>query len=166
MNKTHWRKFHETEFLGAHDLQGLGKEEIVLKIKSANGANVKDQNGSSSNCLTMTFEGGAKPMIINTTNAKAVSKVVGSNFIEDWPGHHITVYIQKDVKAFGSVVDALRIRTTKPVLKSRNFDKEIKALQECETIDQLKDLWGKFDSQAKNKPEVLKVKEGLKEILS
>lgn len=165
-NRTHWRKFHETDFLGAHDLQGIGKSEIILQIKSAQGAVVKDQNGSSSNCLTIHFEGGSKPMIVNATNAKALEKVAGSAFIEDWAGCYVTIYIKKGVKAFGAVVDALRIKDRAPRISKPDFTQDIKNLQGCLNMDQLKHIWSGLSVQAKNNAEVLKVKEELKKKLS
>jgi len=53
-------------------------------------------------------------MILNRTNAKAIEKVANSGLVEDWVGVGVTLYVEKGVKAFGDVVDALRIRDKKP----------------------------------------------------
>ena len=55
-----------------------------------------------------------KGMILNRTNARAIEKVSGSGLVEDWVGVQVTLYVEKGVKAFGDVVDALRIRDKKP----------------------------------------------------
>jgi hypothetical protein len=38
----------------------------------------------------------------------------GTPYIEQWSGKQITIYIANGIKAFGDVVDALRIRPEKP----------------------------------------------------
>ena len=53
-------------------------------------------------------------MILNRTNSKAIEKVAGSGLVQDWVGTQVTLYVEKGVKAFGEVVDALRIRDKKP----------------------------------------------------
>ena len=55
-------------------------------------------------------------MILNVTNSKAIAKVAGSNYIEDWTGVHVQLFTTQ-VKAFGDVVDAVRIRPIKPQIK-------------------------------------------------
>jgi len=76
--------------------------------------NVKDEKGRSEECLTVQWqERDVKPMIINVTNAKAISKVAGSSYIEDWAGVMVTLYTT-EVNAFGEVMEAVRIRQTAP----------------------------------------------------
>ncbi|MBQ2443125.1 MAG: hypothetical protein II498_07235, partial [Ruminococcus sp.] len=48
-------------------------------------------------------------MILNSTNMKTITKLFGTPYIEDWSGRRIQIGIEK-VKAFGDVVDALRVR--------------------------------------------------------
>jgi hypothetical protein len=43
---------------------------------------------------------------------KIIAKVVDSPYIEDWIGKNIVIYSAK-VKAFGEVVDALRVKNIK-----------------------------------------------------
>jgi hypothetical protein len=53
---------------------------------------------------------------LNATNFKNIAKAHGSNFIEDWIGKKVSIYITS-VKAFGSVVDALRIKPSAPKIE-------------------------------------------------
>ena len=57
-------------------------------------------------------------MIMNKTNCKIIEKIYGTPYIEDWIGKKIQIYVQKGVKAFGEIVDALRIREQIPGGKS------------------------------------------------
>ena len=72
------------------------------------------------------------PMIIaNKANGTALQEITGSQYVEDWAGAKIEIYIDPNVKAFGQVVSALRIRKPKPV------DKELESLRtECRTLIQ------------------------------
>lgn len=114
MSKTHWRKVLTTNYLGGFDLDdgNGGHKEITATIKKAVREKVKDQNGADSTELVLHFEGNLKPMILNVTNTKTVEKLVGSPYIEDWPGLQIIIGTDK-VKAFGEIHNALRIRNKK-----------------------------------------------------
>ena len=65
-------------------------------------------DGKKEECTIMTIPP-HKPMILNVTNQKALTKAIGSPFIEDWSDKTVTLYVAK-VRAFGETVDALRIR--------------------------------------------------------
>jgi len=41
-----------------------------------------------------------------------------SPYFEDWVGVSIQLYIQDNIKAFGDVVSAVRVRPSKPVIKT------------------------------------------------
>lgn len=162
----HWRKFHETEFLGAFDLEMQNVTEAVLKIETVSSKSVKDDKGRSETVLTCEFEGVDKPMILNATNCKAIEKVAQTPYIENWKGTEVTLYIQKGIKAFGKVVDGLRIRDFKPVPQAdpKEIENEIAIIQNCSTLDELKEVYTK--SKHKNNPKVIKAKDELKNVLA
>jgi hypothetical protein len=137
--KTHWREIHNTDYLGAHDLVSEGIDDIVLTIKSAKKKSVKDQNGKDEICLVCEFEG-SKPMIINATNSKAIEKVSGTPFIEDWNGTRVTVYIQKGIIAFGKKVDGLRIKEFAPkaAVSESDVKKDLALLGSSKSVKDLK----------------------------
>lgn len=127
--KTHWKATMNPDYLGAWALQP--GEEPVLTIIAAGQEMVIGSDGKKEECLVVRYKGvGPGKMIVNATNAKALSKVAGSPFLEDWKGVNIKVYTER-VKAFGDVVDAIRIRPTKPkaaapVPKCTDCGKEVK----------------------------------------
>jgi hypothetical protein len=59
--------------------------------------------------MVVHFQEKQKPMILNRTNAKTISKVYGTPLIEDWAGKKIRIYAEL-VDAFGEQVEALRIK--------------------------------------------------------
>lgn len=109
--KTHWREFHPTDYIGSYAFSP--GEDKVLTISRARRENVKDASGRSEECLVVHWEESEKPMIVNVTNSKAISKVAGSPFIEEWPGVAVSLFTT-EVSAFGETVEAVRVRQTAP----------------------------------------------------
>lgn len=131
MKKTHWKKAFNPNYMGAYSLDP--GEELTLTIKATKKEKVKNSDGREDECLVLHWEQSEKPMILNKTNSKAVAKVAGSPYLEDWPGTSIQIYISK-VKAFGSTVDALRVRDFKPKgkrkLTDQQFDRMLTAIEQ------------------------------------
>jgi len=115
-NKTHWRKLHNPDYIGAYTLMTGDKPiDLVVTIKSVAVQEVKGEDGKGESCTVAQLVG-QKPFIINATNAKMLTKILGSPYIEDWAGKSVTLYVAK-IKAFGDTVDALRIRPQLPAPK-------------------------------------------------
>ena len=108
----HWKKQFNYDYLGSYSLDG--KRDVVVSVKGVATAKVTGQSGRKEDCFVVHYNEFDKPMILNRTNAKAIEKVAGSGLVEDWVGVRIILYVEKGVKAFGDVVDALRIREHKP----------------------------------------------------
>lgn len=142
---THWRTFHETEFLGAFDLTEQGVETKDLTIVSATSKTVKDDKGRDETVLSCVFQGEKKPMILNATNCKAIEKVAKTPHINKWGGVRITLYILKGIRAFGKVVDGLRIKDVapRPSVTETDLDKDIAELRKATNVEELKSIFGK-----------------------
>lgn len=114
--KTHWKKcVSDPNYLGEADFGE--KEEKILTIGKVNASEkvmTKDEPKGKDKTVIHWIEQNVKPMIVNVTNAKAIEKVTGSGYIEDWVGHKIQLYIEHGIKAFGDVVNAVRVRPYKP----------------------------------------------------
>lgn len=114
--KTHWKKLSNPDYLGAYALDP-GKD-LIATIKSVGEERVVGADGKKEDCIVAHFEEpGVKPMILNTTNCKTISKIYKTPYIEDWHGCKIQLFVAQ-VKAFGDVVDALRIRPYRPDVKA------------------------------------------------
>jgi hypothetical protein len=110
-NKTHWKKLNNPNYIGAYELMGV-TDELTVKITKVVKESIKNMNGGDEDC-TIAYLENQKPMILNATNCKIISKIYNTPFIEDWAGLKITLIVQQ-VKAFGDIVDALRIKQTIP----------------------------------------------------
>jgi hypothetical protein len=119
MTQTHWKKLNNPDYLGSYFLEP--GQELIGTIKVVKKEVVTGADGKKEECTVIHFvEPGLKPMILNTTNAKMISKIHKTPYIEEWAGKKIQIY-STEVKAFGDVVEALRIRpkipeTVKPSL--------------------------------------------------
>ena len=111
----HWKKATNPKFLGAWDFEP--KEERVVKFAKVQQEEVMNLDGKKEPCIVAYFEG-LKPMILNKTNMKAITKATGTAFIEEWIGNEVTLFTCQ-VKAFGDVVDAIRVKPTKPKPKAK-----------------------------------------------
>ena len=116
-NKTPWKKIvSDPDFLGEADFNE-GEEIIVTIDRVVSGVKVKTAEGTSEKAV-LYFREKIKPMILNVARSKAITKVAGSKFVEDWVGVSIQLYIDDNVKAFGDVVSAVRVRPRKPVIRN------------------------------------------------
>lgn len=137
--KTHWKKLTDPNYLGAYDFQP--NEKRVVTIKEVSQSTIKGQDGKEEDCIVCQFTEG-KPMILNVTNCKAIAKAHGTDYIEDWTGLEVTLFVA-NIYAFGSNVDALRIEQTipkgKPELSDDRFKKALTALKSGKvTIESIK----------------------------
>ena len=112
-------KIKEPKLLGSWYLFNDGGEsyQITTKITGVKKESVHDGNGGQDECIVMGLDG-YKPMILNSTNLKQISKKYG-NFIEDWVGNSVTIGVEK-IKAFGEMHDALRILNGLPELNTKH----------------------------------------------
>ena len=121
-NKTPWKKIvSDSEYLGEADFTE-GEEKIATIARVAAGVKIKSAEGTSEKSVVY-FAENVKPIILNVARAKAITKVAGSRFVEDWPGVTIAMYIDDNVKAFGDVVSAVRVRPQKPRVKTAPVEK-------------------------------------------
>lgn len=113
MGKTHWKKIvSDPRYIGEADFEE--GEEKIATIASVNQSETVVTTEGKSQKVVIHFAENLKPMILNVTNAKAVEKVAESPWVEDWKGVRIQLYIAHNIKAFGELVSAVRVRPRKP----------------------------------------------------
>jgi len=107
MEKTHWKKNNDSNFISGEDLisglKGL-KPEMIVVIEKFNDAESFDQKKQSKITVSALYlkevNGGSlyKPVILNKTNAKFFVKETNSDFVDDWINKPVVVYAQKDAR--------------------------------------------------------------------
>ena len=105
---THWKRLTNPNYLGAYAFeQGEEKTGTIDYVKSES---VMNADGKSEECIVAHFkEKDLKPLILNKTNCKTITKLYATPYIENWAGKKITLCV-KQVKAFGDVTDAVRVK--------------------------------------------------------
>lgn len=142
---THWKKLTNPDYIGAYDFaQG---EERIVTIKDVKREMITGSDGKKEECTVCYFVENYKPMILNVTNQKMITKLAETPYIEQWQGKTFKLVVVK-VKAFGENVDALRIKSEKVVkpkleLNTPNFEACKKAYQADKT--QLDKIKAKYD---------------------
>lgn len=126
---THWKKLTNPNYLGAYSIED-GKD-LILTIGSVSEETVIGADGKKEQCVVCRFEEpNTKPMILNSTNMKMISKLLKTPYVEEWRGHRIQIGTEK-VKAFGEIVDALRVKSFLPAaeanIKCEGCGKSVKA---------------------------------------
>ena len=106
-----FRKFMDKSFLGSWDVPDGG--DLILTIYHVSRDDVQNEKGHEKKMALHFKERDYKPMICNTTNAKAISKAYGSTKVEDWENKKISIY-KATISAFGSTQECLRVRDYAP----------------------------------------------------
>ena len=92
MNKTHWKKLTNPNYLGSWCFQP--GEEKVVTIREVKQEIVQNQNGKEE-CTVAYFTEDIKPMILNKTNSEMIARVLGTPYIEDWKNNKILLRVKK-----------------------------------------------------------------------
>lgn len=122
MEKTHWKKVvSDPNYIGEADFE-QGEEKILTIAKVNASETVTTAEGKSQKAVVHWAEKGNKPMILNVARSKAIVKVAGSPYFEDWAGVKVQLYIENNIKAFGEVVSAVRVRSFKPKIATIKCD--------------------------------------------
>lgn len=156
-DKTHWKQLVNLDYIGAYSLNG---EDLTVEIVKVEVQRVKGEGGKEEDCTVARLKG-QKPFIINRTNAKTITRIYGTPYIEEWAGKSITLY-PTTTKVAGETVECLRIRPMIPKLE--NFDTEITAeiakLENCKTIGELQKVYTNL--KHKNDGKVIHIKDQMK----
>lgn len=106
-----FRKYMDKSFLGSWDVPDGG--DLILTVDYVTRDDVQNEKGRERKMTLHFKERDYKPMICNTTNAKAISKAYGSTKVEDWENKKISIY-KATISAFGQTQECLRVREYPP----------------------------------------------------
>lgn len=93
---THWKTQFNYDYLGAYSLPD-GKD-IVLTIRETKREQVVGASGKKEECFVAYFFENVKPMILNRTNCKTMTKIFKTPNFEEW--------INKQIQIGAVMVDA------------------------------------------------------------
>jgi len=124
--KTHWKQLVNPDYIGAYS---LGGKDLKVTIERVVRELVTGTAGKKEEC-TVAYLTGQKPFIVNRTNAKTISKVVGSPYIEDWANQSIVLF-PTVTKLKGEDVECLRVRDVQPLPILTESHEKFKAVQQA-----------------------------------
>lgn len=113
MSEHHWRNEFKSNYFGSHLMPENGKD-VILTIKEAKPEELMTTDGSTKHSLVIYWKEDQLPMVLNKTNARQIAKLLKENDYTKWSGKRVQIYVDHKVKAFGDVVDGLRIRSKLP----------------------------------------------------
>jgi len=126
-NQTHYRKIFKSDHLGVADLEEYLEQgsPLIFTVSHV----IQEMNakvaGKKINANIAYFEESIKPLVLNATNSKTMSKLCNSCFVENWANQTVQLYIDRDARLMGEVVGGVRvspkiIRAQKPVITKDN----------------------------------------------
>lgn len=111
MSETHYKKLINPDYLGAYSLEP--GQDMILTIKSVGKEVITGTGGKQEECIVCRWVEDQKPMILNVTNCKTISKMLKTPYVEKWAGHKVQIYATT-TKFGGDTVECLRIRKDQP----------------------------------------------------
>ena len=154
----HWKNYLDKNYLGSHNLEE--GEEFLLTIAKFEGEEmVQTADGSKTSKQVLYFKEDKPKMILNITNATTLSSLYG-NHPENWIGKQIQIYTA-NVKAFGKMQDALRIRDFIPKIEVDVLEYGLK-MDAATTVEELKTIWSGFPVSVRNNEEMIALKDKVK----
>ncbi|MBR6243866.1 MAG: hypothetical protein IKQ90_10270 [Ruminococcus sp.] len=115
MEKTHWKKMTNPNYLGDYSLPEGG--DLVAVIDYVRQEEVTGTGGKKETEIVAHLRG-QRPFILNKTNMKQIQKLYKTPYIEDWAGRAIQIYYDPTVKFGRDTVGGLRIRPFIPQQQS------------------------------------------------
>jgi|APSaa5957512622_1039677.scaffolds.fasta_scaffold125692_1 hypothetical protein len=103
-------QFFPTTYIKASD---LGDKEFHVTITGWRLEEMTDRNQRKSQKPVLYFQGAGKGLVLIKHNAGVIGALYGPN-LEDWVGKRITLYIERDVEAFGKIYDSVWVRPKAP----------------------------------------------------
>lgn len=107
----HFKDYFKSSALNDSDF--AWDQDTVIKINSIQEETLQTRDGDKI-YLCATLEGLDKPFRMNATICKSCKKAFKTPDLDSWVGKYISVYVQRDLKAFGELHDVLRVRPVAP----------------------------------------------------
>ena len=150
-NRTDWRKFRKSTHLASADLDIMQSEgsNLIFTIKEVKYQTKVNVSGTKTDGFFCYFKENIKPLKLNTSNLLVLSGFVKNKgvdvndiyVVELYKDLVIQLFVDRNVKFMGEIVDGVRIsplqpkKKIKPIFTESNFEKanNVKA-----TIEQIK----------------------------
>ncbi len=154
---THWKKVMNPKYLGSWSVQP--GTELIATIKEIKPETIVGEGGKKDGRNVAYFHENIKPMVLNATNSKTITKLAGSPGVEKWPGLKIQIYVTTiQDKITKEDIETLRIRDVAPREQVDN-SAAISTIQGCMTLADLQATYTGLPKSASHDPAVIAAKD-------
>lgn len=94
-------------------------EGILVTITGCEQHNVAKEGADPEMKWCLTFKETAKPLVLNSTNAQLLERILGSDDTEDWVNGRVVLYTDPNVSFGGKIVGGIRVRAPKVKAKPK-----------------------------------------------
>ncbi len=120
----HWKALFDYKHLGCQDLppdpNNPGKFlDMIISIKSLEKREIIVDGGRRDTVPVAELHGNFKPMIMNKTNLRKLEELFDSTDTKDFLNKPFSIYAARVEGKAKKIVDGLRIRDDKPVIKGK-----------------------------------------------
>lgn len=158
------RKHRKSTHLASPDLDALTleKKPLIFTILDTWYETGVDVSGNRTDGYFCKLQEHKKNMVLNSVNRKQLAVFAKNKGFEgaecynigNWKGLTIELYVDRNVKMMGKIVDGIRIRPKQPVIKKVKpkftEDKIEATAKKCVTIEQIKEIY-EIDSETEKK---------------
>lgn len=96
----------QSSFLTKEDC-GAGK---LVTIAECVQENIAKEGAPQELKWCLYFNGVEKPMVLNSTNGQIIAQITGSPETDNWAGHQIVIYHDRNIQYAGKLVGGIRVR--------------------------------------------------------
>ena len=98
MAKTHWKSLGDSsQYLGKQHFGPDEKKDVTIADLEEQVVENAQKRTKEVKRILYFEEPDVKPLILNSTNGKRIAALLDTPYKEDWVGHKITLYIDKNV---------------------------------------------------------------------
>jgi len=107
-------------WLASEDILEAG--DVVVTVEACYAVQGAEfEGGRKEDVYTLGFVGKKKQLVLNSINRKTLVKLYGTN-VSEWKGKPITLWVDRNVRAFGEIRNGIRIRPTAPQVQQKQAE--------------------------------------------
>ena len=109
-----WQKMMDKSYVGEWCFENLTGDLVVTIKYVVTEEVIQPSTSKKVRKMTLVFAEIPEKLVCNTTNAKTIAAMHGSNTVSTWVGKKIALYYDKTVRFGRETVGGVRIRPTAP----------------------------------------------------
>ena len=99
-------------------------DPLIVTVKGVKHINIAKEGDQPEYKWAIRYAEFGRPMLLNSTNIKALEKACGSSDTDEWTGKEVIVYNDENVSFGGQITGGLRIRKHQEAPKKKEQKKD------------------------------------------